>query len=90
MLVAGWNEETGWSTRRDSPDRRGGERRHLHLGLILAPVIAAQFITDALTQAVGGGGDRDGGDRAVPSYAAQFRYRTGRAEHLLGRLTRAT
>jgi hypothetical protein len=88
-LVAEWNEETGWSTRREPPDqaRPGGERGYLHLGLVPAPVIAAQFITDTLTVSDGGSG---GADRAAPTHPAQFRYRTGRGEHLLGRLTRAT
>jgi hypothetical protein len=95
LVVARWNEETGWSTRRDHPNQPTSIRRYLHQRLVPAPALAAQFITAALhsdvppaptpsadvAPAVAG--------LAVRDYPRQFRYRTGRAEHLLTQLTRA-
>jgi hypothetical protein len=90
LVVASWNEETGWSTR-DRPDQPSGARRYLHQGLVPAPTLAAQFITAVIHSAAV---TRAGGDTAVPGlaiadYPLQFRYRTGRAEHLLTQLSRA-
>lgn len=91
LVVASWNEETGWSTRRDQPDQPSSARRYLHQNLVPAPTLAAQFITAAVTiTAV----TRVGDNTAIPGlttadYPRQFRYRTGRAEHLLTQLTRA-
>ncbi|WP_445183549.1 DUF6292 family protein [Pseudonocardia sp. Cha107L01] len=82
LVVASWNEETGWSTRRDQPDQPGSARRYLHLCLVPAPTLAAQFITAAVTSAAVPG-------LAIADYPLQFRYRTGRAEYLLTQLTRA-
>jgi hypothetical protein len=90
-VVASWNEETGWSTRRDQPDQPSGARRYLHLCLVPAPTLATQVIAAAIhSAAVTSAGD----DAAVPGLAIadfplQFRYRTGRAVHLLTQLTRA-
>jgi hypothetical protein len=96
LVVASWNEETGWSTRRDQPDQPSSARRYLHQGLVPASTLAAQFITAVLTSTVihSAAVTRTGGDAAIPrlalaDYPLQFRYRTGRAEHLLTQLTRA-
>ena len=34
LVVASWNEETGWSTRRDLPGQPSGARQYLHQGLV--------------------------------------------------------
>ena len=100
LVVARWNEETGWSTRRDHPNQPTSTRRYLHQRLVPAPALAAQFITaathsDALTSTdVSTDVSADGAPAVaaltVADYPMQFRYRTGRAEHLLTQLTRAT
>jgi hypothetical protein len=90
LVVASWNEETGWSTRRDQPDQPGSARRYLHQGLVPAPTLAAQFITAAVTSAaVASAAVTAVPGLAIADYPLQFRYRTGRAEYLLTQLTRA-
>jgi hypothetical protein len=88
LVTASWNEETGWSTRRDQPDQPNSARRYLHQGLVPAPTLAAQFIT-ATTTAASSGAPTAVPGLAIADYPLQFRYRTGRAEHLLTQLTRA-
>jgi hypothetical protein len=85
--VACWNEETGWSTRRDQPNRPTSARRYLHQRLVPAAVLAAQFITAAIHRGGSTPRYRGAGRSGLPM---QFRYRTGRAEYLPTQLTRAT
>jgi hypothetical protein len=97
LMEVTWSEETGWSARCERPClARGMSPRHyLHLSLIPAPAIAAAFITTVL-QATGTDGQPEPArlaaavGRAGADYPQRFRYRSGRAEHLLTRLTRAT
>ena len=95
LVVASWNEETGWSTRRDQPNQPTSVRRYLHQRLIPAPALAAHFIiaaihSDALSTDVSAGGAPAVAGLAIADYPMQFLYRTGRAEHLLTQLTHAT
>ena len=86
VVVASWNEETGWSTRRDRPHQPTSTRRYLHQRLLPAPTLAAQFIAAATHR---GGGAPAAVGLAVADHPMQFRYRTGRAEQLLTQLTHA-